>query len=174
MLSAYGSNFGSMFIILDEFENAAIAEAVQPMPSRRAAQEVRRGHARGAGERVRRPGRSAAGPGRRLPIMVEDRGDVGPDVLQGQTENLVEEANQQKQLVGLFTVFKANSPQLFVDVDRGACLVQRARPRRRVRHAAGYLGCRYVNDFNRFGRTWQVIVQAEPTVPRPGRRRASG
>ena len=41
----------------------------------------------------------------------------------------------------------------------------RARSRRRLRHAPGYLGSRYVNDFNRFGRTWQVNVQADAEVP---------
>ena len=73
-------------------------------------------------------------------IMIEDRGDVGPDVLQGQTDNFVEAANQQKQLVGLFTVFKTNSPQLFLDVDRGACCDSRARSRRGVRDAPGIDG----------------------------------
>ncbi len=62
-------------------------------------------------------------------IMIEDRGDVGPDVLQGQTENFIDKANQQKQLVGLFTVFKTNSPQIVPR--RGPRRVRR--PRRRPR-----------------------------------------
>jgi multidrug efflux pump len=65
-------------------------------------------------------------------------------------------------LTGVFAIFTVQYPQLFVDVNRDQC------------HAIGltlgdvydtlqvYLGSRYVNDFNLFGRTWQVIVQAEP------------
>ncbi len=37
-----------------------------------------------------------------------------------------------------------------------------------------YLGSLYVNDFNRFGRTWQVIVQADAAVPQPGRQTSAG
>jgi multidrug efflux pump subunit AcrB len=51
-------------------------------------------------------------------IMIEDRGDVGPATLQGQTEEFIRTANSQEQVVGLFTVFKTNSPQLVLTVNR--------------------------------------------------------
>ena len=123
----------------------------------------------GAGERVRlAPGRAAPRAGRWVPhVMIEDRGEVGPQMsYQGQTENLIDKANQQPQLVGLFTVYKTNSPQVYSSM----WIARRAhvRPaasgfeRGRVRHAPGHDGQpNYVNDFNRFGRTWQVNVQSD-------------
>ena len=63
--------------------------------------------------------------------------------------------------MGLFTVYKTDSPQLYVDVDRKACLSQGISLGELFDTLQSYLGSRYVNDFNRFGRTWQVIVQAD-------------
>ncbi len=94
--------------------------------------------------------------------MVEDRGDVGLAELQAHTDNLVEKGNDNKDRVqGLFTVFNANSPQLFADVDREKCLKASVSLGDVFSTLQAYLGSLYVNDFNRFGRTWQVIVQAD-------------
>ena len=94
--------------------------------------------------------------------MVEDRGNSGLDILQQQTDNLVVKGNQTPGLVGLFTVFRAEH----------AAALPRHRPRRSARRWASRsttcsTRCRstsaryYVNDFNQFGRTWQVNVQAD-------------
>ena len=83
-------------------------------------------------------------------IMVEDRGDAGPSTLQGQTDNLVEVGNkvtlldtgdkETPALVGLSSVFRANVPQLFADVDRTRVHEQGRGPQRLVRDAAGLPG----------------------------------
>jgi hydrophobe/amphiphile efflux-1 (HAE1) family protein len=162
VLSAYGSNFGSMFVILESFERRRSAQ----LSADAVAAALRREFARQAPEAlvnvfgapaVPRLGRAGG-----FRIMIEDRGDVGPEALQGQTDNFIEKANQQKQLVGLFTVFKANSPQWFVHVDRDACAARGLELGLVYETLQATLGNRYVNDFNRFGRTWQVNVQAEP------------
>jgi hypothetical protein len=71
------------------------------------------------------------------------------------------QGNQQPGLVGLFDGFRARTPQLYVDVDREKVKVMGV-PLTDVFDALqGYLGSYYVNDFNRFGRTWQVNVQAD-------------
>jgi len=93
--------------------------------------------------------------------MVEATGDVNYDSLQAQADSLAAKGNQQPGLVGLFNGFRARTPQLYVDIDR-----EKARsmgvPLTEVFDALqGYLGSSYVNDFNRFGRTWQVNVQAD-------------
>ena len=55
-------------------------------------------------------------------FMVEDRGDLGLVELHAQTDNMVAKGNETTGLAGLFTVYKTDSPQLFVDVDRApAC-----------------------------------------------------
>ncbi|MGL4419458.1 MAG: efflux RND transporter permease subunit, partial [Gemmataceae bacterium] len=94
-------------------------------------------------------------------VMIEDRGDVGPIVLQGQTANMIEKLQQQPLFAGLFTSFTTNSPQLYLDVDRTACLTHGVELRDLFGVLQSTMGSRYVNDFNRFGRTWQVNVQAD-------------
>jgi multidrug efflux pump len=64
-------------------------------------------------------------------------------------------------LVGLFTVFRASSPQLFVDLDRAQCMTMDVPLTDAFDTLQVYLGSLYINDFNRFGRTWQVVAQAE-------------
>ena len=81
-----------------------------------------------------------------------------------------EQTEQRRAVEGLTSVFRANVPQLFVDVDRDGVHDQGGRAPRRLHTLQVYLGSLYVNDFNRFGRTWQVIVQADAQVPRPDRR----
>ncbi|MFO0951262.1 MAG: efflux RND transporter permease subunit [Isosphaeraceae bacterium] len=94
-------------------------------------------------------------------LMVEDRGDNPPAVLQEAAENLLDQCKTNPSFVGMTSVFRSNVPQLFVDVDREACLSKGVAMRDLFDTMRIYLGSLYVNDFNRFGRTWQVIVQAD-------------
>ncbi|MCS7022097.1 MAG: efflux RND transporter permease subunit [Gemmataceae bacterium] len=162
VLSAYGSNFGSMFVILDSFERRRSPR----LSANAVAAALRREFARAAPEAIVNvfgaPAVPRLGRAGGFRLMIEDRGDVGPEVLQGQTDNFIDKANQQKQLVGLFTVYKANSPQWFISVDRAACVSRGLDLSEVYATLQATMGSRYVNDFNRFGRTWQVNVQAEP------------
>ena len=163
VLSAYGSNFGSMFIILDTFENRRTpqlySDAVAAELRKRITAEVPTAQVNIFGAPAV-PGLGRAGG---FKLMVEDLGDVGPRTLQGQTENLMEKGNQQPGLIGLFSVYRTNAPQLFIKVDQAACSAQGIDVRDIYGTMQATLGARYVNDFNRFGRTWQVNVQAAPT-----------
>ncbi len=160
-LSAYGSNFGSMFVILKDFAERRspdlYSEEILNKLKARIAAEVPEATV----NLFPPPAVSGLGRAGGIKLMVEDRGDSGLSALQVQTDNLVEEGNQQPALTGLSTVYKANSPQLFVDVDRKKCLSEGVNLGDVFATLQAYLGSRYVNDFNRFGRTWQVIVQAD-------------
>ncbi len=161
VLSAYGSNFGSMFVILKPFDERRTpdlrAAAVLARLNTQLARDV-------PGAQVNIfPAPPVSGLGRAggVRLMVEDRGDLGPLFLQKQTENLIDRASEQPTLRDLFTVYRTKSPQVFVDVDYAACAAQGVNPLDLYATMAATLGSRYVNDFNRFGRTWQVSVQAE-------------
>ena len=69
------------------------------------------------------------------------------------------------------SVFRANVPSIFVDVNRTECMTKEVPLKDLFDTMRIYLGSLYVNDFNLFGRTWQVIVQADATVPQQPRRR---
>ncbi|MFO0884482.1 MAG: multidrug efflux RND transporter permease subunit [Pirellulales bacterium] len=162
LLSAYGSNFGSMFIILESFDerrhnSKLTADAIIKTIRDECAKQVPEALV----NVFRPPAVSGLGRAGGFKIMVEDRGDLGMDFLEQQTNNLVTKGNQTKGLTGLFTVFKASSPQLYVDVNREECISQGVPLGELFGTLQAYLGSRYVNDFNRYGRTWQVIVQAD-------------
>jgi multidrug efflux pump len=160
-LGARASNFCSMFIILDEFEERQTAElgasAIQESLLKQYAAEIPEATV------TINPPPAVSGVGRAggLKLMVEDRGDLGLKGLQDQTDALVREAGQLPQLRGLLSVFNVNAPQLFVDVNRDACLSLGVSMAEVFGTLQGYLGSRYVNDFGLFGRTWQVVVQAD-------------
>jgi multidrug efflux pump len=160
-LGARASNFCSMFIILDEFEQRQTAElgasVIQESLLKQYAAEIPEATV------TINPPPAVSGVGRAggLKLMVEDRGDLGLKGLQDQTDALVREAGQLPQLRGLLSVFNVNAPQLFVDVNRDACLSLGISMAEVFGTLQGYLGSRYVNDFGLFGRTWQVVVQAD-------------
>jgi multidrug efflux pump len=161
VLSAYGSNFGTMFIILEQFDD-------RREPEKSAANILKQLNRRIAAEIPEAlinvfPPPAVNGLGRAggFKLMIEDRGEAGLLALQKETDNIVREANKEAAPVGMFTVFNANSPQLFVDINREECLTQGINLNDVFGTLQGYLGSRYVNNFNRFGRTWQVVVQAD-------------
>src|SRR2546422_6172284 len=94
-------------------------------------------------------------------LMVEATGDVNFDALQARADNLAAQSNQQPGLVGLFNGFRARTPQLYVDIDRIKVRTMGVALTDVFDTLQAYLGSFYVNDFNRFGRTWQVNVQAD-------------
>ena len=70
-------------------------------------------------------------------------------------------AARQPGFIGLFSSFRAATPQLYVDVDRVKCKTMKVDLNDVFDTLQVFLGGYYVNDFNRFGRTWQVNIQAD-------------
>ena len=69
--------------------------------------------------------------------------------------------NQQPELAGVFSTFSANTPQVYLDIDREKAQALGVQISDIFNALQSTLGGYYVNDFNLFGRTWQVNVQAE-------------
>jgi len=95
-------------------------------------------------------------------LQVEDRGSDGFEELYKQTQNLIAKGNATPGLAGLFSSFQINVPQIRADVDREKVKSQGVDLQDLYDTMQIYLGSLYANDFNRFGRTYQVNVQAEP------------
>ena len=94
-------------------------------------------------------------------LMVEATGDVDFDALQARADDLAAQGNRQPGLVGLFNGFRAGTPQLYADIDRTKVRTMGVALTDVFDALQAYVGSYYVNDFNRFGRTWQVNVQAD-------------
>src|SRR5205814_875456 len=94
-------------------------------------------------------------------LYVEDRGDVGLTGLFEITQKLIAAGYRDKRLAGLFSGYQVNVPQLFADLDREKAKARGVAVTDVFETMQAYLGSVYVNDFNRFGRTFQVTVQAD-------------
>jgi HAE1 family hydrophobic/amphiphilic exporter-1 len=70
-------------------------------------------------------------------------------------------ANQQPELAGVFSTFAADTPQIRLDIDRDKAQVLGVKVSDVFNALQSTLGGFYINDFNLFGRTWQVNIQAE-------------
>jgi multidrug efflux pump len=163
VLSAYGSNFGSMFIILDGFDNRRHGSLYADEVRTKLVNELDSVITEASVAIFGAPAVSGLGRAGGFRYMIEDRGDVGPEVLLEQTDNFIAKSRQLPQVTGLFTVYKTNSPQVFVDIDRAACLSKGVALADVNTALQACMGAQYVNDFNLFGRTWQVNVQADHT-----------
>jgi multidrug efflux pump subunit AcrB len=95
-------------------------------------------------------------------LMMQDRAEAGLDKLQGQGDNLAFKAMKTPGFVAVGNNFRANTPQMYVNIDRVKCKLMGVALQDVFNTLSVYLGGSYVNDFNQFGRTWQVNIQAQP------------
>ncbi|HET8555003.1 MAG TPA: efflux RND transporter permease subunit [Rhodanobacteraceae bacterium] len=95
-------------------------------------------------------------------MQIEDRAGAGFDALYEQTQKLIGTSRKTPGLAGLFSSFRVSVPQVDADVDREKAKAEGVDLNDVYQTMQAYLGSLYVNDFNRFGRTWQVNVSAEP------------
>ncbi|GAP73968.1 RND efflux system, inner membrane transporter CmeB [Pseudoalteromonas sp. SW0106-04] len=94
-------------------------------------------------------------------LQLEDRANKGFEALFLALQKVIAEARQQPELTGLYSSFRIQVPQMNIDIDREQALLQGI-PLNEVFDALQvYLGSLYVNDFNVFGRTYQVTAQAD-------------
>jgi multidrug efflux pump len=161
VLNAFSSNYGAMFITFKPFHERRAAdlsgEAILSRIRARLKREVPEARVLVFGPPAVRGLGNAGG----FKLMVESTGDVNFDALQAQADNLAAKGNQQPGLVGLFNGFRARTPQLYVDVDREKVKTMGVQLTEVFDALQAYLGSFYTNDFNRFGRTWQVNIQAD-------------
>jgi multidrug efflux pump len=94
-------------------------------------------------------------------LHIQDRGDAGYEELYATAQQLIGKAWETPGLTRAFTSYQINVPQLDADVDRVKAKSQGVPLASVFETMQVYLGSLYVNDFNRFGRTYQVIAQAD-------------
>jgi multidrug efflux pump subunit AcrB len=94
-------------------------------------------------------------------LIVEDRGNLGPGDLQRVSDQIVSRGNETQGLEGLFSSSRASTPWLYLDIDRTKCMTLGIPVSSVFNVLQVYLGSFYVNNFNEFGRVWQVNVQAD-------------
>ncbi|MDB5565048.1 MAG: aminoglycoside/multidrug efflux system [Tardiphaga sp.] len=101
------------------------------------------------------------GTGGGFAMRILDNQGRGPDLLAAATDELVNAARKAPGLTAVFSPFSANTPQVFVDIDRQKAQMLSV-PVQNVTDAIEiYFGSSYVNDFNILGRTYHVTAQAD-------------
>jgi multidrug efflux pump subunit AcrB len=161
LLNANASNFGAMYVMLDEFHQRRRPEL--------SAQRI--------GEKLEvafhdeildaltnvfgAPPVEGLGTAGGFKLIVEDRGELGATALERVGQQIVDDGNNDPRLQGLFTSFRASTPWLHIDIDRVQAKMMGVSMTDVFDTLQVYFGSLYVNDFNKFGRTWQVNVQAD-------------
>ena len=159
LLSTNASNLGSMYVMLEEFgERKGIsADDIAANLREKCLAEIRDAQISIFGA----PPIDGLGTTGGFKLIVEDRGNQGLDELQRVTDKVVEEANNTPGLQGVFGSVRSNTPWLYLDIDREKCLAIGVSPADVFQTLQVYLGSYYVNNFNQFGRSWQVNVMAD-------------
>jgi hydrophobe/amphiphile efflux-1 (HAE1) family protein len=101
------------------------------------------------------------GRGGGFKLMVEDRADLGLVELGQSAGQLIGAANQEPELQRVFTTFSVSTPRFALDIDRTKAEMLGVPVESIFNALAINLGSAYVNDFNRFGRVYRVIAQAD-------------
>jgi len=161
LLNANSSNFGSMFVILQPFDERRKAElhaeAIMTRLRERYADEIQDASISVFGA----PPVPGIGMASGFKLMVEDRGSLGSMSLQTYTDTLVDQGQQVPKLIVVPTMFRAATPQLYMDVSRTKARSLGVSIEELDSAVQTYLGSAYIGNFNAFGRYWQVNIQAE-------------
>ena len=161
LLQANASNFGSMFIVLDPFEERQSPELTADGIMARL-RKVFRERVKDADVAVRNsspiPGLGTAGG---YKLIIEDRGGRGLVDLQQETDELVAAMKREPGLTTASSQFRSRTPQLYLDIDRTKAESLGLSFDDVNQTLSMFLGSLYVNSFNEFGRHWQVTVQLE-------------
>lgn len=97
-------------------------------------------------------------------FQLQDRGDRNNSDINNLVKishDVIGKANQTPGLQGVFSTYTANAPQLLIEVDREKAEALQVPVRDIFSTLQTFIGSRYVNDFNAFGRTYRVYVQAD-------------
>ncbi|MBR0794302.1 efflux RND transporter permease subunit [Bradyrhizobium jicamae] len=101
------------------------------------------------------------GTGGGFTMRIQDRQGRGPQMLAAATDELVAAARRAPGLTSVFSPYTANTPQVFVDIDRVKAQKLNVPIQNVTDTIETYFGSTYVNDFNLFGRTYHVTAQAD-------------
>ncbi len=160
LLNAGSPNFGAMYVMLEDSHERAHRGLTGDVIAARLQEQLEKEIA-GIINIFGAPPVEGLGTAGGFKMVIEDRGDNGPEALQALADSLAARGNDTGQLTGLYSSFRANTPWLYLDIDRTEAKTMGVSMAEVFNTLQVQLGSLYVNDFNRFGRTWQVNVQAD-------------
>ncbi|AWM40644.1 Efflux pump membrane transporter BepG [Gemmata obscuriglobus] len=161
MVGTNAPNFATLYVMLDDFPNrhapALLGDAIAARLQRELSDEVPGAQLTVFGA----PAVDGLGTTGGFKLIVEDRGDTGAAAIEEAARAVVDRANGDPDLRDAFTGYRADTPWLKLNIDRDAAQMKGVAVGDIVGALQVYFGSLYINDFNLFGRTWQVNVQAD-------------
>ncbi len=161
ILNANAPNLGSLYVLLQPFDKRRgedlSADAIGEKLQERCMQQERGALVTVFGA----PPVDGLGTTGGFKFIIEDRGNMGLDALQKISDKIVARGNATEGLKGLYNSSRVDTPWLYLDIDRTKCKVLGIEVNDVFTTLQIYLGSFYVNNFNEFGRTWQVNIQAD-------------
>jgi hydrophobe/amphiphile efflux-1 (HAE1) family protein len=161
LMQTNSPNFASMFVVLDPFDVRVPRGQHDTEIMARLREKYGREIAGAQVSVFSAPPVPGIGLASGFKVMVEDRGTLGPALLQRSTDQLVTKVLDQPHIYTAFTQFRANTPMLYMDIDRTKAKSLGVSIDDLNQTLQIYLGSLYIANFNEFGRFWQVNVQAE-------------
>ena len=160
-LGANAPNFGTVYVMLDPFEDRLAADRSADAIAEKL-QATLTAQVPGALLNVfSAPAVDGLGTSGGFSLVVQDPADADPMLLQTSARQVVAAANGADELRNSFTGYRADTPWLRLEIDRVAAKTMNVSVAEIINTLQVYFGSLYVNDFNKFGRTWQVNVQAD-------------
>jgi len=94
-------------------------------------------------------------------VYIQNRGEGGPEKMHEVVQAFIAKASQDKNFAFVQTLWRPQTPQIFIDVDRQRAAALGVNLNEAFTTLSATLGTLYINDFNKFGRTWQVLMSAD-------------
>ncbi|MCC6417446.1 MAG: efflux RND transporter permease subunit [Gemmataceae bacterium] len=160
LLNANASNFGALYLMLDDFERRTEPELSSGAIAARLQEQFHKEVPRAIVNLFGAPPVEGLGTAGGFKLVILDTNDNGLAALQRTADEVVVTAAEDPHLRGLFSSFRADTPWLELLIDRTQAKDRGVSIDDVRTTLESTLGPYYINDFNRFGRTWQVTVQA--------------
>lgn len=158
---AMQSNSGTMFLVLRHWDDRGRPEDRVFSIAARVNADAFRAIPEGRVVAIAPPSVPGMGSVGGLEFILQDTLGRSAAELNEMVNIMVVEANQQRQLTNVFSTYRANVPQYFIDVDRVKAKNLGVPLSEVFNTLQAQMGSLYINDFNKFGQTYQVIMQAE-------------
>ena len=162
LYNAFASNNASMFVTLDPFNERKSKELSATALSFKINETIKQFNREAKVQVLPTPAVPGIGIAGGFQLMVEDRGDLGAASLEKETQKLVDQRSSIAGMYALFTLYQAQTPQLFADIDREKVNALQVKIQDVNNAMNSLIGSIFINNFNAFGRFWQVTVMAEP------------
>lgn len=162
LYNAFASNNASMFVILAPFNERKSKELSASALTFKINETIKEFNREAKVQVLPTPPVPGIGIAGGFQLMVEDRGNMGAAALEKETQSLLDLRSSIPGMYALFTLYQARTPQLFADIDRDKVNALQVKIEDVNKAMNSLIGSLFVNNFNAFGRFWQVTVMAEP------------